>query len=295
MEAQASSGVSFSGSDPISQILTGIAIVFLLYLSLSTAELIYNSVKSLWVDKVELFPDTYPSGTRMYSAIQNPHNPEAKTVKVSKNQRSGVEFSYSMFIYLKSETFSSGEQKLLHIMHKGYNTPYPLMAPGIFTWGNKNALRVFMNCYDTWDNWSEVENIPVDKWFHLVVSCKGNTLYIYLNGNLKQKVALSGGTPPYQNYGDVYIFNPRKMALTKSITTSLENDPEFKGMGTNSSMQFGGSANGMVSRVFYFSYALTYTEIQKLMNMGPSPVLAGPDMSMTPYLSDTWWTNAQGP
>jgi hypothetical protein len=291
MNAQSSSG----SSDTITDILMGIAIVVLLYVGLATAEFIYKSIMALWVDKVELFPDTYASGTRMFTAIQNPHNPAAKTVNVSDNQRSGVEFSYAMFVYLKSECFASGEQKLLHILHKGYNKPYPLMAPGIFTWGHKNVIRIFMNCYDSWNNWCEVENIPVDKWFHLVVSCKGNTIFIYVNGSLKQKVNLSGNTPPYQNYGDVYLFNPRKLAISKSITTSLANDAEFKGTGSNSSLQFGGAATGMVSRVYYFSYALSYTEIQKLMAMGPSSVMSGPDMSMTPYLSDTWWVNAQGP
>ena len=291
MNAPSSSG----SSDTVTDILMGIAIVVLLYIGLATAEFIYTSIMAMWIDKVDLFPDTYASGTRMYTAIQNPHNPAAKTVNLSNNQRSGVEFSYSMFIYLKSECFASGEEKLLHILHKGYNKPYPLMAPGIFTWGHKNAIRIFMNCYDSWDNWSEVENIPVDKWFHLVVSCKGNTIYIYINGSLKQKVNLSGNTPPYQNYGDVYLFSPRKMAISKSITTSLANDPDFKGLGSNSSLQFGGAASGMASRVSYFSYALSYTEIQKLMNLGPSPVMTGPDMSMTPYLSDTWWVNAQGP
>jgi hypothetical protein len=252
MNAQSSSG----SSDTITDILMGIAIVVLLYVGLATAEFIYKSIMALWVDKVELFPDTYASGTRMFTAIQNPHNPAAKTVNLSDNQRSGVEFSYAMFVYLKSECFASGEQKLLHILHKGYNKPYPLMAPGIFTWGHKNVIRIFMNCYDSWNNWSEVENIPVDKWFHLVVSCKGNTIFIYVNGSLKQKVNLSGNTPPYQNYGDVYLFNPRKLAISKSITTSLANDVEFKGTGSNSSLQFGGAATGMVSRVYYFSYAL---------------------------------------
>jgi hypothetical protein len=286
---------ALSGSGPVQQVLMGVAIVVLIYLGLSTAEFIYKSFTQMWKDKVDLFPDTYPSGSRMYSAIQNPNNPAAKTVLTSNNQRSGVEFSYSMFLYLKSETFASGEEKLLHILHKGYNKPYPLLGPGIFTWGNKNTIRVYMNCYDTWSDYSEVDNIPVDKWLHLVVSCKGNTLYIYINGNLKQKVALSGNTPPYQNYGDVYIFSPRKMALSKSITTSLAKDPAFAGQGLNSSLTFGGSASGMLSRVTYFSYALSYTEIQKLMSAGPSPVMTGPDMSLTPYLSDTWWTNAQGP
>lgn len=293
--AVSTSGISFLGTDPMSQVVTGLAIVIILYLVLSGCEYIYNSFMRMWKDRVELFPKTYASGSRMYTAIQNPASSNAKTVYFSDNQRSGIEFSYAMFIYLNSETFSSGDAKLYHILHKGYSLSYPLMGPGIFAWGNENKIRIFMNCYDTWDNYTDIENIPVDKWFHLVVSCKGNKLYIYINGNIKSKISLSGNTPPYQNYGDVYLFNPRKFKLNSNITSSLANDPQFKGDQPLTQMDFGGSAKGMVSRVYYFGYALTYTEIQSLMTSGPSKEIEGPSMNITPYLSDTWWTNDQGP
>ena len=286
---------SYLGSSITSQVLTGLVIVILIYLSLSMCEFIYKSFTDRQANKVDLFPNTYKSGTKMYTAIQNPSNPAALTVNVSNNQRSGVEFSYSMFVYLSSDTFSSGNASLYHILHKGYGQVYPLLGPGIFSWGNKNALRVYMNCYDTWDNYTDIENIPVDKWFHIVVSCKGNTLYVYINGNLKQKVALSGNTPPYQNYGNVYLFSSRKISLSTSITTSLQNDRQFTGSGAASSLVFDGAAKGMASRVTYFSYALTYTEIQSLMNMEPSKIMDSTDLSITPYLSDTWWANRQGP
>jgi hypothetical protein len=294
MQSSASTGISFTSQDTISQVLTGLAIVVLLYLSLSAAEYFYKSFMALWKDKVELFPNTYASGSKMYTAIQNPHNPDALTVHLSDNQRSGVEFSYSMFVYLNSSTFASGNANLYHILHKGYNQVYPLLGPGIFCWGNKNVIRVYMNCYDTWDNYSDIENIPVDKWFHLVVSCKGNTLYVYINGNLKQKVALRGNTPPYQNFGNVYLFSSRKTSLTNTVTHSLEKDSDFTS-GNMTGLNFDGSATGMASRVYYFSYALTYSEIQSLMKMGPSQIMDGNNMSLTPYLSDTWWTNQQGP
>ena len=58
---------------------------------------------------------------------------------------------------------------------------------------------------------------------------------------------------------------------------------------------FDGAAKGMISRVNYFAYALTYTEIQYLMKKQPSTVVDSTDMSLTPYLSDTWWANKQGP
>ena len=73
--------------------------------------------------------------------------------------------------------------------------------------------------------------------------------------------------------------------LSKQKTLSLDSDT----LNINSD----GPMNGMVSRVYYFSYALTYTEIQSLINMGPSTVMNSPDMSISPYLADTWWTNPQ--
>jgi hypothetical protein len=151
-----------------------------------------------------------------------------------------------------------------------------------------------MNCFETWNNYCEVENIPVDKWFHLSLTCKGNVLYLYINGNLKKKMSLPNNTPPYQNYGNVYAFSSRRITLSKTITTSLEADDEFKSGGATN-LVFDGAAKGMISRVNYHAYALTYTEIQSLMKMQPSTVIDSPDMSLTPYLSDTWWANRQGP
>ena len=288
-------GVSMTGSDTLSQVLSGIALVLALYILLSVSEFIYNSFMAMYKDRVELFPNTYASGAKMYTAIQNPQNPRAKTIYFSDNQRSGVEFSYAMFINIKSDTFSKGEHKLYHILHKGYGSTYPLLGPGIFCWGDMNKLRVYMNCFDTWDNYTDIENIPVDKWFHLTVSCKGNTLYVYINGNLKKKMALSNNTPPYQNYGNVYAFSPRKISLYKAITTSLEKNDEFKGSQSASNLDFDGSAKGMISRVYYFSYALTYSEIQNLMKMGPSSNIIGSSSTslQAPYLADTWWTAGQ--
>jgi len=292
-----STGISFGGTDPLSQVMTGVALVAIVYFTLLFAEYLYKSYLGMFRDRIELFPDTYPSGSLSFTAIQNPASPIAQTVYTSDNQRSGVEFSYAMFCYIQSSTFSQGSSSLYHILHKGYSKAYPLMGPGIFVHGNANTLRVYMNSYSTWNNFCDIENIPVEKWFHLVVSCKGNQLLIYINGNLKTKMALAGNTPPYQNYGDVSLFSSRKFTLNSETTSSLKNDTDDSALslstipGSGSNLVFAGSASGMVSRVFYFSYALTYTEIQTLMNMGPSPKIAGPSMSISPYLIDQWWTN----
>ena len=285
---------SGGGSDPIREVLTGLAIVLLFYVGMGLTEYIYKSFNSMWQKRVELFPGTYVAGTKMFTALQNPSNPKSQTVYFSDNERSGIEFSYSMFINVNSATFASGEAKLYHILHKGYSQPYPLLGPGVFCWGHKNSIRIYMNSYDSWNNHTDLDNIPVDKWFHLVISCKRNVMYIYINGSLKQKITLSNSTsnlvPPYQNYGDVYLFSTRKLTVNPTNVTSLNTDPDFSN-NTLSSLTFDGTAMGMVSSVFYFSYALSYSEINSLMNVGPSQILVANNVqSMSPYLADTWWT-----
>jgi len=290
-----------TGEGVLSQILFGIVLVIVIYLAIASGEYMYNSITRMYKDRVELFPDTYVSGSRMYTITQNPNVPGSKTIYFSDNQRSGIEFSYSLFININSSTFNNTDtSSLYHILHKGYGRTYPLLGPGIFCWGHVNKLRVFMNCYDTWDNYADIENIPVDKWFHLTVTCKGNTLYVYINGNLKTKMALSNNTPPYQNYGNVYAFNNRKLQLNVATTQSLLKDPMFSDpIAPLTSITFNGAIKGMISRVYYFSYALTYPEIQSLMNVGPSPNIAkdanNKEMELGAYLSDTWWVNDNGP
>ena len=284
------SSVSFGGSDPLSQVLTGVALVAAVYFTMLFAEYIYQSYLAMFRDRVEIFPNTYTSGSLSHTAIQDPKSPLAKTVYTSDNQRSGVEFSYSLFCYITSDTFSNGDDQLYHILHKGYSKPYPLMGPGLFMKGNSNTLRVYMNCYQTWNNYADIDNIPIEKWVHIVVSCKGNHLYVYINGNLKTKMALSGNTPAYQNYGDIYLFSQRKIKIL-STTPSLRTGTDESQV-SSGELNFNGAAKGLASRVFYFAYALTYTEIQNLINMGPSTVMDGVNMSITPYLTDQWWTTA---
>jgi len=290
-----------TGEGAVSQILFGVVLVIVIYLAIASGEYMYNSITRMYKDRVELFPDTYVSGSKMYTITQNPNVKGSKTIYFSDNQRSGIEFSYSLFININSSSFNNTDtSSLYHILHKGYGRTYPLLGPGIFCWGHVNKLRVFMNCYDTWDNYADIDNIPVDKWFHLTVTCKGNTLYVYINGNLKTKMALSNNTPPYQNYGNVYAFNNRKLQLNVATTQSLLKDPMFSDpIAPLTSITFNGAIKGMISRVYYFSYALTYPEIQSLMNLGPSPKIAkdanNNEMALGPYLSDTWWVNDHGP
>ena len=49
---------------------------------------------------------------------------------------------------------------------------------------------------------------------------------------------------------------------------------------------------GMCSRLYYFNYALSYSEITMLMNEGPSTEIADAQGGvMSQYLQDSWWTS----
>jgi hypothetical protein len=49
---------------------------------------------------------------------------------------------------------------------------------------------------------------------------------------------------------------------------------------------------GMLSKLNYFNYALSYGEINSLMNDGPSSTLSSTTTgtNIPPYLDDTWWS-----
>ena len=97
------------------------------------------------------------------------------------------------------------------------------------------------------------------KWFHVAVSVKQRNLDIFINGNLIKRHKLSG--LPKQNYGDIYI-------------------TQFKGY------------DGLLSNMRYFNYYLDFSELNDIVNIGPSSVMEeAAQASKPPYLSYNWWAN----
>jgi hypothetical protein len=280
---------------PWSQVMIGLLVPFVIYLVLAGLEASYNMLHRLKMNRTELLPITYSTEEKSYTINQNPNSPNSSSIYLSDNERSGPEFSYSFFLMVHPSAFRQ-EKGLNHIFHKGSPRQYPLLGPGVYMRSDTNILRVYMNTYGTWNKYTEIDNFPIGKWVHVALVCRSTHMEIYINGNLKKKMASSNNTPPYQNFGNVYLFSPRTLSLSNTITTSLDKKVDFIKLQDSTSLTFGGAASGQVSRVFYFGYALTYTEIQNLMNMGPSPIMES-DVNGTnsAKLSDTWWVNNHGP
>ena len=134
-----------------------------------------------------------------------------------------------------------------------------------------------MNSYKTWNNYCDVANIPVGKWVHCALVFKKNALEVYINGNIKNRLNFEG-TVPYQNFGDYYFFSNVKVDIPSSNTCIDEN------------VKFMGSFRGLLSRVIYYNYALSYSEIKAALNDGPSNKVESSNIGGTPpYLTDNWW------
>ena len=271
-----------NGSGIGSQILYGFAYIGILFLVIMFVELLYKYYNRLSMNRTTLVANTIKDGKTIVIP-QNPNMPGSNTVNLSDNERTGVEFSYSFYMNVDASSFQGADQtdSLLHIFHKGYASQFPLLAPGVYMHSNHNTLRVYMNTYKTWNNYIDVENIPVSKWVHIVIVCKEHALEIYVNGNIAKKMSFDGYSP-YQNYQDICVFSGRSITLQKVKTTSLSDN--FK---------VSKAMTGMLSRLTYFSYGLCYSEIQQLMNQGPSSQMDSTQTAdIPPYLADNWWTQS---
>jgi hypothetical protein len=267
-----------SSTGQLPQVLIGLLSVLVVYILLASLEAAYNFLYRLKANRTELLPITYNTEDKPYTIDQNPNSQNADTIHLSDNERSGPEFSYSFFIMPHASTFNQ-HAGLLHVFHKGNPSMYPLLGPGVFMHSNKNVLRVYMNTFANWNTYIDVDNFPIGKWVHVVIVCRSTHMEVYINGNLKKRLGFNGSLP-YQNYQNIVAFRDDHIKLVKP------------GMEENDKFEVEGRMKGMVSRLCYFNYALSYTEITTLMNEGPSSTLASiANGGTAPYLQDQWWTS----
>ena len=267
------------GTGTIAQILLALVLCIVLYIVFLTVELLYKSVRNVSSTRVDVLPLTVSSQDKPYEFEQNPQAKKHKLLPLSDNEHTGAEFSYAFFLWVDPSSFKQ-EDGLLHIMHKGNAVYYPLLGPGVFLHSNTNTLRVYMNSSKTWNNYVDVENIPVKKWVHVIVMARANCVEVYINGNIIKKLRSDDATL-YQNFGNLYLFSQRSLMLNSNLIPSLE----------GKSLQIFGSYTGKLSNLVYFSYALSYTEIQSLLADGASSRTTKNSEDSPPYLEDNWWVS----
>lgn len=196
---------------PVGQQLIETFVITLVFsISMQILESSFQQLKRYQKMAVDMFPLTYDS-PQTY-----PQDPGSgyEILEPSKDERNGTEFSYSCFISVQPDNFTGERNTFKHVFHKGSKGVFPLMAPGVFFKSDTNTLRVYMNSSMNWNNFVDIANIPLKKWFHLVVMVKGKALDVYINGNLANRFKFTD--LPKLNYGGFYVMLP-KIVNTKTI------------------------------------------------------------------------------
>ena len=280
------SGNSLFGTGIPAQILIALLAGLILFIVLFSIEAFIKTINRYSMAKVVLVPDTVMSNKSIVFR-QSPSDKNTKMILPSENELTGVEFTYTFFLFIEPSTFD-GSDRLKQVFYKGYSAPFPLLGPGVFLKGDSNTMRIFMNSYKNWYSYVDVPNVPVQKWFHIGIVFRKNNLEVYINGNLKGRIPMED-TYPYQNYQDLIVFGGTAYTNPNSIL--------FKPVvGDAESYKVGSSMNGRMSRFYYYRYALSFAELNANANQGPSTVIqqGGNDTYyLQNSLTDTWYTAGQ--
>lgn len=260
------------------QITGSLVTVILLFLIILTAETIYDTVADT-ANRFQTLMDYTANAEDMALVIHQDSlkYPNAKMIGLSVNERTGIEFAYSFYIYVNPSTFT-GSEVLKHVFHKGFGCPWPLMGPGVFLHGHENTMRVVMNTYQEPYAFVDIKNIPIQKWCHVVLNCYKKGLDVYVNGNLANRIPFRDSLP-YQNFQDIILFS-------NANYRSIRNMESLRG----AKLEIEGSFKGQLSRLIYVRYALSMNEIQALMARGPAAQAPAAAQQRPPYLADDWWS-----
>jgi hypothetical protein len=201
---------------------------------------------------------------QMLVFTQDPSSSTSATIYRSVNATDGLEFTWSVWIYIDDLQYLQGQFK--HVFSKGNSDiqtnglVYPNNAPGLYIAPNKNDLIVMMNTYNVINHEIVIPDIPLNKWVNVIIRCQNTTLDVYINGTITRSMQLPG--IPKQNYGDVYV------ALN-------------------------GGFSGNISNLWYYNYALGTADINAIAQKGPNVKFTGSGaadgMKSKDYLSLRWY------
>jgi hypothetical protein len=206
---------------------------------------------------------------------QDPASNGSITINRSVNANEGIEFTWSVWIYIDDLTYNSGTYRCVFYKGNDYSTDpnnsdnqglnFPNNAPGLYIAPNTNTLVIMMNTFNVINEEIQVNDIPLNKWVNVIIRCQHNTLDVYINGTIIKSHHLHG--VPKQNYGDVYV-------------------------ATN------GGFSGYISNLWYYDYGLGINEISNIYSKGANTNMvsssSGLQLKKQDYLSLRWFFYGMG-
>ena len=200
---------------------------------------------------------------QMHKYYQDPAMKGAKPIMRSVNDNGGLEFTWSVWIFVDDFAYMQNEYK--HVFHKGDDSlnsdgiAYPNNGPGLYITPKTNNLMVVMSTFNKINEEIVIQDLPLNKWVNVIIRVSNQRqLDVYINGTLTKRHILD--SVPKQNYGDVYVSK-------------------------------NGGFSGFTSLLQYFSNAIGTNEIQSIIDKGPNMKMIDSDMSKGKprYLSMRWF------
>ena len=220
---------------------------------------------------------------KQHTISQDPKKTGSVPVMRSVDKRDGLEFTWSVWIYLDDVNYFQNRYK--HVFHKGNDQVgsdglvSPNNAPGLYISPvdekkNMMNLLVRMNVFTDQSNPHNtirsdgspniyddivVEDMPINKWVNIIIRCNAeNVLDVYINGTLVKRHQLSGVAR--QNYDTVYA-------------------------------SMNGGFSGFTSDLRYFNYAIGTFKMDQIVMSGPNLKMKDKNLkdSAPKYLSTRWF------
>jgi len=237
------------------------------------------------------------NGNQFMDITQDPSKSGSVTIYRSNNQTTGIEFTWSVWLYI-SNVGNPSKQQYQHVFSKGGTNNYDengIMlvnnGPGVYiapqvdptTGAKTNNLHIVMSTSQTpnttspnttspntaspvpiMDNTTiqetvEITDIPLNTWFNLVIRLENKVMDVYINGTITKRVSFTN--VPMQNYDDLFVCG-------------------------------NGGFSGNLSSLRYYNRALNVFEINNIASSGP--ILKSSSSSLVnlkkyDYLSGFWY------
>lgn len=199
---------------------------------------------------------------------QDPNQADAVTINRSNNQSTGLEFTWSVWLYINDLGTDNKHQVIFNKGDINYDSTTNIASinngPGLYLSPGKNRLHIIMDTNDANNpGILDIDNIPMKNWVHVAIRVENTIMDVYVNGVISGRLAMTN--VPKQNYNDVNVCK-------------------------------GGGFMGKLSNLRYYTYALNVFEINGIVAYGPNTNTSGLSTSggaatgNYTYLSNNWYS-----
>ena len=202
-------------------------------------------------------------GYNTVTISQDPANLSSIPILRSNNQNTGIEFTWSVWLFLNLGTSDGIKCVFVKGNPVSGSTYYQTNSPGMYvsSTNGQGQIEYILDDVNNGQNKMTVTNVPLQKWVHLAYRLQNTILDVYVNGIVQNRLQMSYA--PKQNYYDITVC---------------------------------GGFNGSLSNLRYHDHALTVFDINNIIMFGPNtnPSKLASNSSGSgnyAYLSSQWYTN----